>query len=114
MSVWKRGNKVTLKPSAIKDEVIAFATFSPDNNPIHLDHKYAISSIFMRIIVISSLVSSLFLELIANKMSGGDTIYLSQSLNNNKAPCFLDGIVAAFREIISIRCDKPIYILRKV
>jgi len=113
MSIWELGNKATLKRTFNESDVIEFAKLSTDNNPIHLDHEYAKTSIFKQVIVHGSLVASLFSAILANKLPGVGTIYLSQSLNY-KAPCFLGDIVEASVEIINIRSDKPIYTLRTI
>ncbi|WP_114327643.1 MaoC/PaaZ C-terminal domain-containing protein [Candidatus Colwellia aromaticivorans] len=77
MSIWKLGNKSTLKRAFIEDDVIAFAKHFSDNNPIHLDHQYAKSSIFKRVIVHGSLVSSLFSAFLANvKFTGRGNEYV--------------------------------------
>lgn len=91
--------------------VLTFSEISTDKNPIHIDEKFATDSLFGKRIVHGILVASLFSAIIANKVPGPGSIYLSQELIFKK-PVFHNEEVIAKVEIINIREDKPIITLR--
>jgi len=77
------------KSIEITEELVYnFAKLSGDNNPIHLDEDYAKKTIFGKRIAHGMLLSSFFSTLIAEKLPGPGSIYLSQNLSFKK-PCFI-------------------------
>jgi acyl dehydratase len=88
-----------------------FANISADNNPIHLDERFAAASVFGQRIVHGMLTASLFSGLIGVELPGNGAIYLGQSLTF-KAPVLIGEQVTASVEIVKIREDKPIVTLR--
>jgi 3-hydroxybutyryl-CoA dehydratase len=65
-----------------------YADLIGDRNPIHLDEKYAKTTIFKKRIAHGMLVSSFISNIIANNFPGNGSIYLSQDLKFLK-PCYL-------------------------
>lgn len=61
-------------------DIAAFADVSGDHNPLHLDADYAKTTPFGERIAHGMLSASFISGLIANKLPGSGTIYLSQSL----------------------------------
>jgi len=104
---FKIGDTESISKTFTKEDVIKFSEISLDVNPIHLDEEYAKNTVFGKNIVHGILVSGLFSAIIANKLPGPGSIYLTQELNFKK-PVFHDELVTAKVEIIDIRQDKPI------
>ncbi len=98
----------------IKDEdVRVFADLTGDHNPVHLDDSYASGTRFGRRVAHGMLTASLISSVLANKLPGEGTVYLSQSLKF-VAPVYLDDTVTARVTVIGIRDDKPIATLETV
>src|SRR5210317_232431 len=111
ISKLKVGDKATLSKAFTKSEVEQFAKIPLDDNPIHLERKYAESTVFGQPVVHGILVASLLSGLMGGKFPGHGTIYLGQSLNF-KAPVYIDEEVEASVEVVKIREDKPIITLK--
>ncbi len=107
----KIGDKAILSKAFVEKEVELFAEISTDDNPIHLDQKYAEGTVFGQRIVHGLLVSSLFSGLIGGKLPGHGAVYLGQSLSF-KAPVYINEDVEVSVEVIKVREDKPIITLR--
>jgi 3-hydroxybutyryl-CoA dehydratase len=98
----------------IKDEdVRVFADLTGDHNPVHLDESYAGGTRFGRRVAHGMLTASLISSVLANKLPGEGTVYLSQSLKF-VAPVYLDDTVTARVTVTGIREDKPIATLETV
>ncbi|MEZ7500940.1 MaoC family dehydratase [Psychrobacter sp. Arc29] len=90
----------------ITDEKIkAFAQLSEDYNPIHLDDEYAKSSKFGKRLAHGAMISSFFSSLFAMKLPGSGCIYVSQETKFKK-PIFIDDIVVAKIEVISVDVER--------
>ena len=108
---FKVGDKANLSKTFSEREVEHFSKISLDDNPIHLNKKYAESTVFGQRIVHGTLVASLLSGLMGGKFPGHGTVYLGQSLNF-KAPVYIDEEVEASVEVVKIREDKPIITLK--
>ncbi len=60
-SKFKIGDKAKLSKAFAKKEVELFAKISTDNNPIHLDKKYAEGTVFGKPVVMASSFQVYFL-----------------------------------------------------
>jgi acyl dehydratase len=94
-------------------DIRSFAEISGDHNPLHLDDDYAAGTAFGRRIAHGMLGASLISSVIANKLPGEGTVYLSQSLRF-VAPVFPGDKVTARVTVKSLREDKPIATLETV
>lgn len=103
----KLGQTASITRSFSEQDVNDFARLSGDHNPIHIDPEFAKNTVFGQRIVHGMLVSSLFSNLLAEKVPGKGSIYLGQTFKFKK-PVFLDQTVTAKVEVINIRSDKPI------
>jgi 3-hydroxybutyryl-CoA dehydratase len=92
-------------------DIIQFADVSGDRNPVHLDAEYASQSLFGDRIVHGFLTGSLISALIGMDLPGAGSIYLGQTLKF-LAPVFIDDTITAKVEVISVREDKRLVILR--
>src|SRR5438552_1882969 len=61
-------------------DIILFAGISGDNNPVHMNEVYAQSTVFKSRIVHGLLSASFVSTVIASKLPGPGSIYLSQNL----------------------------------
>lgn len=95
------GQKAEYSKVITKEMVETFSEISGDINPLHLDDNYAKNTIFKGRIAHGILVSGLISAVIANKLPGEGSIYLTQSLKFIKPVRLNDKITAAV-EIISI------------
>lgn len=73
------GYKVVFEKTFTVEDVLAFAEISLDDNPVHLDERYAQGTIFTGCIVHGILLSSMFSKIFGTIFPGNGTIYLSQS-----------------------------------
>ena len=104
------GQEATISKTFVFDEVVAFSELSLDRNPNHLDKEYAKKGIFSDLIVHGLLTSSLISAVIANKLPGPGSIYLSQSLKFLK-PVYHNEEVVAKVKIVDIKHEKLIIML---
>ena len=108
MNQYLIGQKFEIKKCFSTEEVKLFASLTGDNNPIHINDDEAITNGFPEKIVHGILAASVFSAIIANKLPGPGSIYLSQNLNF-KSPIFHNQKVIFTVEITKIREDKPIF-----
>ncbi|MCP9236782.1 MaoC family dehydratase [Lewinella sp. JB7] len=99
------GKEVTFDCTFSEEEVTLFAQISGDNNPIHLDKKYAEDSIFKRRIVHGCLVASSFSKIFGTLYPGEGSIYLSQTLKFIK-PVYLGQLITAKATLIDFDPEK--------
>lgn len=95
------GMTATFEKTVSEADVIEFAGISGDNNPLHLDADYAAGTMFGERIAHGMLTASLISAVIATRLPGNGTIYLSQSLRF-RAPVLLGQSVAATVEVTDI------------
>ena len=67
-----------------KEDVFNFAKLSGDNNPIHLDDKFAEKSRFGKNIVHGMLVASAISKVVGTEFPGYGSIYMEQNLHFKK------------------------------
>lgn len=88
-----------------QEQVNIFSEISGDNNPIHLDHTYAETTVFKKPIIHGIFGASIFSKYFGTIMPGEGTIYLKQSLDFLR-PMFI-GIeydaIMTIREIDTIK-----------
>lgn len=107
----KLGQQASITRSFSEQDVKDFARLSGDFNPIHIDPEFAKTTVFGQRIVHGVLVSSLFSNLLAEKVPGKGSIYLGQTFKFKK-PVFFDQTVTAKVDVINVREDKPIVTLK--
>ena len=101
------GDSAEFSKTITDEDVKAFAELTGDHNPVHLDETYASRTRFLRRIAHGMLSASLISSVLANKLPGEGTVYLSQSLKF-VAPVYLNDTVTARVTVTAIREDKPI------
>ena len=88
-----------------EEDVKQFSLISGDTNPVHLDVEYAKKSRFGIRIAHGILVASHISALIANKLPGRGSIYLSQSLKF-LSPVYFNDEIKTVVKVIEIKNKK--------
>jgi 3-hydroxybutyryl-CoA dehydratase len=107
------GDMAEFSKTITDEDVHAFADLTGDHNPVHLDDSYASGTRFGRRIAHGMLTASLISSVLANRLPGEGTVYLSQSLKF-VAPVYLDDTVTARVTVTGIREDKPVATLETI
>ena len=93
------------KKKISENDINLFAKVSGDNNPIHMDDKFARSSIFKNRIAHGFLSGSLISTVIATQLPGPGSIYLNQTLKF-LAPVFIGDTITVIVTIKKIEIEK--------
>jgi 3-hydroxybutyryl-CoA dehydratase len=107
------GDTDSLTKTITDDDIHAFADLTGDHNPVHLDDDFAKTTRFGRRIAHGMLSAGLISAVLANKLPGTGTLYLSQSLAF-VAPVYPGDTITARVTVAKIREDKPIVTLETV
>ncbi len=94
-------------------DVVSFADISGDHNPVHLDEAFARTTRFKGRIVHGMLTASFLSTVIASKLPGPGTIYLTQNLTF-RAPVRIGDRVEARVTVVGIIRDKRRVLLETV
>ena len=105
------GDRASVEHSFSHDDVAAFIRLSGDANPIHLDPEAARAAGFDDVVVHGMLVGSLLSRLLGMRLPGPGTILLGQELRYRR-PVHPGMPLQAHVEVVDIRADKPIAVLR--
>jgi 3-hydroxybutyryl-CoA dehydratase len=104
---FKIGDTASTTKRITDADIRAFADVTGDHNPVHVDDEFARQTRFGRRIAHGMLTASLISAVLANKLPGAGSIYLSQTIKF-VSPVFLDDEITARVTLTSIRQDKPI------
>jgi 3-hydroxybutyryl-CoA dehydratase len=77
------GMSASIAKTVTETDIILFAGISTDVNPAHLDEEYAKNTMFGGRIAHGMLSAGFISAVLANKLPGPGTIYLSQTLKFN-------------------------------
>lgn len=88
-----------------QDQVNRFAEVTGDNNPLHLDEKYAATTMFKRPIMHGFLGGSVFSKIFGTLFPGEGTIYMNQTMAFMR-PMFVDTEYEAVMKITEINREK--------
>ena len=105
------GKTQTMTVTITEEMINDFAKVSGDFNPIHVDEEFAKNTIFGKRISHGMLVGSFISNVIANKLPGPGTIYLSQNFSFKK-PVFIGDKITAIVEVLEKKEQKPVYKLK--
>ncbi|HEY0321276.1 MAG TPA: MaoC family dehydratase [Pyrinomonadaceae bacterium] len=107
------GDTDSLTKTITNEDIRTFADLTGDNNPVHLDDDFAKTTRFGRRIAHGMLSAGLISAVLANKLPGTGTVYLSQSLSF-VAPVYPGDTVTARVTVTKVREDKPIVTLETI
>ena len=88
-----------------QEQVNRFAEVTGDNNPLHLDEKYATTTMFKRPIMHGFLGASVFSKIFGTLFPGEGTIYMNQTMSFMR-PMFVDIEYEAVMKITEINREK--------
>lgn len=74
------GQSASFSKTITEADIVSFAEVSGDHNPVHIDEAYAATTIFKTRIAHGMLSAGFISAVLANRLPGPGTIYLSQSL----------------------------------
>ena len=107
------GDSAEITRTIEQSDVQAFADVTGDHNPVHLDEAYAQTTRFGRRIAHGMLTASLISSVLANKLPGEGSVYLSQTLQF-VAPVFPGDEVTARVTVTDVRESRGIVKLETV
>ncbi len=103
----KIGDKFSASKQITDAVVRAFAEFSGDYNPIHLDDEFASKTRFGKRIAHGMISGALISAVLGYELKDRKIVYLSQTLKFT-APVYIDDTVTATATVTNIREDKPV------
>jgi 3-hydroxybutyryl-CoA dehydratase len=107
------GMSATYEHTVTEADVVKFADISGDHNPVHLDEAFARKTRFKGRIVHGMLSASFLSTVIASRLPGPGTIYLTQNLSF-RAPVRIGDTVEAKVTVIDIVHDRARVLLKTV
>ncbi len=107
------GMSASLAKTVTEADIILFAGISTDVNPAHLDEEYCKGTMFGGRIAHGMLSAGFISDVLANKLPGPGTIYLSQTLKF-KAPVRPGDTVKATVTVREVNVEKNRVILDTV
>ena len=75
------GMEASISKTVSEADIIAFADISGDKNPVHLDHDYAVRTMFKGRIAHGMLTGAYISAVFGMELPGPGCIYISQTLN---------------------------------
>ena len=94
------GEKAVFSVNITEELVGEFARLSGDANPLHMDEKYAETTVFKKRVAHGMIGGCLFSRLVGMHLPGKNCLYLSQTLNFKK-PIFIGTEVEVAGEVIN-------------
>ena len=101
------GDTASFTKKITSEDIFAYAEVSGDDNPVHIDEKYANDSIFGERIAHGYHVGSFISAAIGKKLPGNGTIYLSQTMQF-RVPVKINDKITAVVEIIDFPKEKRV------
>ncbi len=95
------GDSASVVKVIAEDDIRAFAQVSGDFNPIHLDETVAAEGLFGKRVAHGMLLAAYFSAVIAEKLPGKGSIYLSQTLRF-LAPAFIGDEITVTVEVLEV------------
>lgn len=88
-------------------DIVTFTQLSGDRNPLHYDPEAASTSVFGEVIVQGGVTTAILNAVVAEKLPGPGTVFLSVSWDF-LAPVRPGDTITGIVEVKSVRKDKPI------
>lgn len=93
------------------DDIALFTAISGDRNPLHYDEAAATASRFGEIVVQGGITSAILNAVVAEKLPGPGTVFLSVTWSFI-APVRPGDTITGRVEVVTVRTDKPITTLK--
>lgn len=115
-AVWPRGRpemgqRAERSRRVTTADIGRFTEISGDRNPLHYDGAAAKASRFGEIIVQGGLITAILNAVVAEDLPGPGSVFLSVTWNF-RAPVRPGDTITGLVEVISVRDDKPITVLK--
>ena len=112
MSVWtvpqpRVGDRAALSRTVGAGDIAAFTEISGDRNPLHYDAEAAARTRFGEIVVQGGITSAILNAVVAERLPGPGTVFLTVSWNFT-APVRPGDTITGEVEVTAVRDDKPI------
>ena len=105
------GDTAELARTVTEDDIVAFTAISGDRNPLHYDDRAAAASPFGTIIVQGGVTTSILNAVVAERLPGPGTVFLSVNWVFH-APVHPGDTITGAVEVLSVRPDKPVTEIR--
>jgi len=115
-NVWPRGvptvgQKAELSREVTRHDIELFTAISGDKNPLHYDEQLAKATKFGGIVVQGGVTSAILNAVVAEKLPGPGTVFLHVDWNFT-APVRPGDFITGTVEVLKVRVDKPITVLK--
>lgn len=107
------GQTATLSKTMQQSDIELFSALSGDRQPLHTNPELAKASRFGGVIVQGGVTTGLLNAVVAEQLPGPGTVFLNVDWNFSK-PVYLEDTVTASVEVLEVRPDKPICVIRTV
>ena len=105
------GQKAEMTTTLTAEHVRKYAEISGDYNPLHFDAAFAAGTKFQRLVVQGGLTTGVLHALVASKLPGPGSVFLSQNWKFT-APVFIGDTITAEAEVLKAHESKPVTQLR--
>lgn len=105
------GQSASITKTITEGDVYIFAGFTGDLNPVHINEEFAATTKFGRRIAHGLLASTMIGHVLGQKLPGGGSIYVSQTLLF-KAPVFIGDSITCTLEVTDINSERNRLALR--
>lgn len=101
------GQSAEMSRTVTEDDIPLFTRISGDRNPLHYDEAAAKASRFGEIVVQGGITSAILNAVVAEKLPGPGTVFLSVDWNFT-APVRPGDVITGRVEVLEARQDKPV------
>ena len=109
----KVGQLAELSKTMQQSDIELFSALSGDRQPLHTNPELAKASRFGGVIVQGGVTTGLLNAVVAEQGPGPGTVFLNVNWNFSK-PVYLGDTVTASVEVLEVRADKPICVIKTV
>ncbi|TQR20592.1 MaoC family dehydratase [Psychrobacillus vulpis] len=107
------GQTASFSRTVTETDLVVFAGFSGDFNPVHVDQEFAAETRFGKRIAHGLLTTSFLSRLLGMELPGQGSVYLEQTLKFTK-PVFIGDTVTACAKILEIDYERGIFRLETI
>lgn len=107
------GQKAQAVKTMQQSDIELFSALSGDRQPLHTNPELAKASRFGGVIVQGGVTTGLLNAVVAEQLPGPGSVFLNVDWNFSK-PVYLEDTVTATVEILEVRADKPICVIKTV
>jgi 3-hydroxybutyryl-CoA dehydratase len=107
------GERASFSKTITETDVVLYAGLTGDFNPVHVDERAAVRSLFRRRVAHGLLTAGLISTVLGTKLPGPGSIYLGQELRFTR-PVFIGDTVTAAVEVVEVMAEKRRVRLRTV